>query len=67
LALAIIILRSIGDLTPFFFERKPDIYLKVLDKTGKTLYSSRKAVCSEAGREEKVDITIKMKADEIKR
>jgi hypothetical protein len=42
-------------------------YLKVLDKTGKTLYSSRKAVCSEAGREEKVDITIKMKADEIKR
>ena len=49
------------------FERKPDIYLKVLDKTGKTLYSSRKAVRSEAGREEKFDITIKNKADEIKR
>ena len=49
-----------------FFEQKPDIYLKVLDKTGQTLYSSRKAVRSEAGREEKFDITIKKKSDDVR-
>jgi len=49
------------------FDQKPDIYLKVLDGTGKTLYSSRKAVRFEAGREETFDITIKKNSDDIKR
>ena len=43
------------------FEKKPDIYLKVLDAKGKTLYTSRKAVRCEAGREEFFNIKIKQK------
>lgn len=53
---------AFGDL----FSQKPDIYLKVLDKSGKTLYGSRKAVRSQAGREEPYDIKIKKNADDIK-
>ncbi len=40
-------------------EANPDIYLKVSDKEGKKLYSSRKAVKFEAGRVEEFDIRIK--------
>ncbi len=39
----------------------PDIYLKVFDKEGKTLYSSRKKIRFEAGRIESFDIKIKTK------
>jgi len=46
------------------FERKPDLYLKVLDARGKVLYNSRKAVRSEAGRVEEFQITLKRKAGE---
>lgn len=46
-------------------EAKPDIYLKVLDKEGKTLYTSEKAVRYEAGHVEAFDIGIgKTKQDE---
>ncbi len=38
---------------------RPDIYLKVIDKEGKTLYTSKKAVKYEAGRIESFDIKIK--------
>jgi hypothetical protein len=39
-------------------ERKPDIYLKVLDQKGKTLHSSQSAVRYEAGRMEVFEIKI---------
>ncbi|MGQ3685432.1 MAG: carboxypeptidase-like regulatory domain-containing protein [Candidatus Loosdrechtia sp.] len=40
-------------------EVRPDIYLNVLDKEGKALYTSKKAVRYEAGRIEEFDIKIK--------
>jgi hypothetical protein len=40
-----------------FIERKPDIYVKVLDRKGKTLYTSKK-VRYEAGRVEIVNVVI---------
>jgi hypothetical protein len=40
-------------------EAKPDIYLNILGKEGKTLYTSRKAVRYEAGRIENFGIKIK--------
>ena len=39
-------------------ERKPDIYLKVLDQKGKTLYTSKDSVRYEAGRMEMFEIKI---------
>ncbi|MBE9571494.1 MAG: hypothetical protein IMF11_12770 [Proteobacteria bacterium] len=42
-------------------EAKPDIYLKVINKEGETLYSSRKKVRCEAGRIETFKIRIKKK------
>lgn len=39
-------------------ERKPDIYLKVTDQKGKTLYSSKGQIRYEAGRVEIINITI---------
>ncbi len=39
-------------------ERKPDIYLKVIDQKGKTLFSSKKKVRFEAGRVEIVNVEI---------
>lgn len=39
-------------------EKKPDIYLKVLDKTGKPIFTSKKAVKCEAGRIEVFNIKI---------
>jgi len=43
-------------------EANPDIYLKVMDKDGKTLYSSRKAIQFKARRVEVFDIKIKRQA-----
>ncbi|MGW8182224.1 MAG: hypothetical protein ACWGQW_26140 [bacterium] len=40
------------------FETRPDLYVKVLDDTGKTLYCSRKCVRPEAGRVETYYIII---------
>ena len=40
------------------FERRPDLYLKVLDAGGHCLYSSRKAVRGEAGRVEEFRIPL---------
>lgn len=40
------------------FETRPDLYVKVLDATGKTLYCSRKRVRPEAGRVETYYIII---------
>jgi len=40
------------------FEARPDIYLKVTSKEGKTLYSSKKAVRCDAGRVEVFDVKI---------
>lgn len=39
-------------------ERKPDIYLKVFDLKGTTLYSTKGAIRYEAGRVERIDIVI---------
>src|SRR6185369_10631711 len=39
-------------------ERKPDIYVKVLDQKGKTLYSSKKKIRFNVGRVEIVNVTI---------
>lgn len=39
-------------------EKRPDIYVKVLDEKGKTIYTSKKKLRYEAGRIEIVDITI---------
>ena len=39
-------------------ERKPDIYVKVLDQKGKTLYTSKKLLRFEAGRVEIVNVEI---------
>jgi hypothetical protein len=39
-------------------ERKPDIYLKVMDQKGNTLYTSKKEIRYEAGRVEIINITI---------
>lgn len=41
------------------FEKRPDIYVKVLDSEGKTLYTSRKAVRCEAGHEEVINVRLK--------
>lgn len=41
------------------FEASPDLYVKVTDQAGNTLYSSRKTIKCEAGREEVFNITIK--------
>ncbi len=41
------------------FKAKPDIFLKVLDKAGKTLYRSKKAIHAEAGKEKVFKIKIK--------
>jgi hypothetical protein len=47
-------------------EAKPDIYVKVLDKEGKRLYSSRKSVKCEGGRAEVFNIKVKRKVkDEV--
>jgi protocatechuate 3,4-dioxygenase beta subunit len=43
------------------FEKKPDLYIKVLDNQGNKLYSSRNAVKFQAGSVEKFTITIKKK------
>lgn len=43
------------------FEDKSDLFLKVMDKEGKTLYSSRKSVRYEAGRMVRFDVTITRK------
>ncbi len=43
------------------FEKRPDVYLKVLDSEGKTLYTSRKAVRCEARHEEVINVRIKRK------
>jgi len=45
-----------------FFEKRPDIYLKVLDNEGKTLYSSRKKIRCNAGRVEEFSIKIRRKS-----
>jgi hypothetical protein len=39
-------------------ERKPDIYIKVIDRQGKTIYTSKGAIRYEAGRDETIDIEI---------
>jgi len=39
-------------------ERKPDLYLKVLNREGNVLYNSKKSVRSEAGRTEEFKITL---------
>jgi hypothetical protein len=39
-------------------EKKPDIYLKVLDQKGKTLYTSKKKLRYEAGRVEIINVVI---------
>ena len=39
-------------------ERKPDLYLKVIDKKGKTLYTTKGQVWYEAGRIETIDVKI---------
>ena len=39
-------------------EKKPDIYVKVLDQKGKTLYTSKKKIRFEAGRVEIVNVEI---------
>jgi hypothetical protein len=49
------------------FETNPDLYLKVLDRNGRTLYTSRKAVRSAAGRVEEFQITLKRKAGDAKK
>lgn len=41
------------------FKANPDIFLKVLDKAGKTLYRSKKAIHVEAGKEKVFKIKIK--------
>lgn len=43
------------------FERSPDIYLKVMDKHGKELHSTRKSIRFKAGKKETINITIKRK------
>lgn len=49
--------RNLRDL----IEAKSDIYLNILDKEGKTLYTSKKAIRCEPGRIESFDIKIKRK------
>jgi hypothetical protein len=44
------------------FEHNPDLYLDVLDRTGKKLFTSRGALRFQAGREEEFRITIKRSA-----
>lgn len=44
-------------------ERKPDIYVKVLDQEGKTLYTSKRKIRCEAGRVEIVNIEIKKEGE----
>jgi hypothetical protein len=39
-------------------ERKPDIYLKVIDQKGKTIYTSKDTISYEAGRVETINITV---------
>jgi protocatechuate 3,4-dioxygenase beta subunit len=41
-----------------FIERKPDLYLKVLDQQGKILYTSEESVRFEAGRIETINVVI---------
>ncbi|MBV9957042.1 MAG: hypothetical protein JO360_01420, partial [Acidobacteria bacterium] len=40
------------------FEKKPDLYLKVMDRRGRTLYDSACDVYFEAGRTEVIDIDL---------
>lgn len=46
------------------FEAKPDLYVKVLDAKGRTLYFSRKAVRYEAGHIETFNITISRRVND---
>ena len=39
-------------------ERKPDIYLKVIDEKGKTLYKSKEAIRYESGRVETINVSV---------
>jgi hypothetical protein len=41
------------------FERQPDIYLKVMDRAGQTLYTTEDRIRCEAGHVETVDITLR--------
>ncbi len=43
------------------FEKKPDIYLKVFDKLGETVYTTKKAVKFNVGRTEVFNVKIKSK------
>jgi hypothetical protein len=44
---------------PRLFEAKPDLYLKVLNNKGDTLFRSKKKIRAEAGRVEDFQIRIK--------
>ena len=46
------------------FEKRPDLYLKVMDEQGNEVYSSRKAVRFAAGRVETLDVAIERKPDD---
>ncbi len=41
-----------------FIERRPDLYVKVLDERGKTLHTAPAKVRAEAGREEVIDVEL---------
>ncbi len=45
------------------FEARPDLYLKVMDQQGNTLYTSERSIKCEAGREEVFDVTVSFKDD----
>ena len=49
------------DAFKLFFDKKPDLYIKVLDSNGKKLYSSENMVRPEAGRVEEFIIKISFK------
>jgi hypothetical protein len=49
------------DAFKFLFEKKPDLYLKVLDNKGKKLYTSEKKIRPDAGRVEEFIIKIESK------
>ena len=40
------------------FEKRPDLYVKVIDKDNKTIYTSKKNIRCEAGRDEVIDVII---------
>jgi len=46
------------DFQELFFDLKPDIYLRIKDKTGKVIHTSRDKVRYNAGRTEKFNITL---------